>query len=193
MYEVTQLEKRMTAFVIPNAIQVTTRQAKYTFASFLSRDTTYDVIHNIWRLARPDDTSQPSIDGAPIVSAAAAATGALTKEPKITTCACSKDGGHYSETALDCILPGTPERIHNLIFASGFIKDFMSIDQKLLGVWLLTPDFRLDGLTLENSRRANVGLAANFTRIEFAHAEYVVYQTFEFQCWTQIDKMRDQG
>jgi len=134
MYEVTQLEKRMTAFVIPNAIQVTTRQAKYTFASFLSRDTTYDVIHNIWRLARP-------------AAAAAAATSTLTKEPKITTCACSKDGGHYSETALDCILPGTPERIHNLIFASGFIKDFMSIDQKLLGVWLLTPGFRLNGLT----------------------------------------------
>jgi hypothetical protein len=45
----------MTAFVIPNAIQITTRQAKYTFASFLSRDTTYDVIANIWRLALPED------------------------------------------------------------------------------------------------------------------------------------------
>jgi len=136
MCEVTHLEKRMTAFVIPNAIQVTTRQAKYTFASFLSRDTTYDVIHNIWRLARPGDgmnTSQLSLDGA-LLTPAAAATGALIKTPKITTCPCSKDGGHYSETALDCILPGTPERIHNLIFASGFIKDFMSIDQKLLGV-----------------------------------------------------------
>ena len=57
MYDVTALDKRMTAFVIPNAIQITTRGAKYTFTSFLSRDTTYDVIYNVWRLARPEDSS----------------------------------------------------------------------------------------------------------------------------------------
>ncbi len=56
IYEIITLEKKMTAFVIPNAIQITTRQAKYNFASFLSRDTTFDVIYNIWRLARPEDT-----------------------------------------------------------------------------------------------------------------------------------------
>ena len=53
--EIISIEKKMTAFVIPNAIQITTRTSKYTFASFLARDTTYDVIHNIWRLARPAD------------------------------------------------------------------------------------------------------------------------------------------
>lgn len=138
MYEVTHLEKRMTAFVIPNAIQITTRQSKYAFASFLSRDTTYDVIYNIWRLARPDDainSSRPSLDGASaIVSKPIAnnAEGAFIRVPKITTCACSKDG-HYSETALDCVLPGTPDHIHNLIFASAFIKEFMTVDQKLTG------------------------------------------------------------
>ncbi|KAJ3572178.1 hypothetical protein NP233_g3267 [Leucocoprinus birnbaumii] len=144
MYEITHLEKRMTAFVIPNAIQVTTRQAKYTFASFLSRDTTYDVIYNIWRLARPEDginSSRPSFDGesigpAPntIAATTAATTGALMKAPKVTTCSCAKEGGHYTETALDCILPGTPDRIHNLIFASGFIKEFMTVDQKLIDI-----------------------------------------------------------
>ena len=39
---VTALEKRMTAYVIPNAIQVSTGSAKYTFASLLSQDMTYD-------------------------------------------------------------------------------------------------------------------------------------------------------
>lgn len=52
---------------------------------------------------------------------------------KVTTCACSKDGGHYSETMMESIFPGTPDRIHNLMFASGFIKDFLAVDQKLLG------------------------------------------------------------
>lgn len=129
----------MTAFVIPNAIQITTRQAKYAFASFLSRDTTYDVIYNIWRLARPDDginSSRPSFDAASIGPAPhtlAEEVGTLMKAPKVTTCACGKDG-HYSETAMDCVLPGTPDRIHNLMFASGFIKDFMVVDQKLTGM-----------------------------------------------------------
>lgn len=139
MYEITHLEKKMTAFVIPNAIQITTRQAKYTFASFLARDTTYDVIYNIWRLARPEDgieSSRPSFDNASIGPApnatVQAGTGPPMKPPKVTTCTCGKDG-HYSETALDCILPGTPDRIHNLIFASGFIKEFMTVNQKLTG------------------------------------------------------------
>ncbi|KAI5885358.1 GRAM-domain-containing protein, partial [Schizophyllum commune H4-8] len=51
--EIVSLEKKMTAFVIPNALQISTRQSKYTFASFLARDTTYDVIFNIWRLVKP--------------------------------------------------------------------------------------------------------------------------------------------
>lgn len=140
MCEVTLLEKRMTAFVIPNAIQVTTRQSKYAFASFLSRDTTYDVIYNIWRLARPDNainsnSSRPSLDGTSVTGSnpiASNGEAVLMKAPKITTCACGKDG-HYNETALDCVLPGTPDRIHNLIFASAFIKEFMTVDQKLTG------------------------------------------------------------
>lgn len=129
----------MTAYVIPNAIQITTRQSKYLFASFLSRETTYDVIYNIWRLARPEEginSSRPSLEcaAAPDTAPTSIATsgGVVVRAPKITTCACSKDN-HYSEVALDCVLPGTPDRIHNLIFASGFIKEFMAVDQKLLG------------------------------------------------------------
>jgi len=152
----------MTAFVIPNAIQITTRQAKYSFASFLSRDTTYDVIYNIWRLARPDDNlsaggstrgsldnvragmdqvrengSMEGVNGAGPVGGVAVA-GARGAKPsllknKVTQCSCGKKGEHYSETALETIVPGTPDKIYNLMFASGFIKDFMKGDQKLLG------------------------------------------------------------
>lgn len=137
MGDISNLEKKMTAFVIPNAIQVTTRATKYTFASFLSRDNTYDVIHNIWRLALPDDSRGPSTRGslevnqpAPVGSMSTAASKA---PPKITRCQCGQQGEHYSETALETVLPGTPEKIHNLMFASGFIKNFMSVEQKLIG------------------------------------------------------------
>lgn len=147
----------MTAFVIPNAIQMTTRQAKYVFASFLSRDTTFDVIFNIWRLARPGDSAsitgssirgssfERSVDqiaGAGVGEGPAAAVksdlakkgGAeVNLKHKPTQCACMKKGEHFSETALDMVVPGTPDRIYNLIFASGFIKDFLAVNQKLLG------------------------------------------------------------
>jgi hypothetical protein len=143
----------MTAFVIPNAIQITTRQAKYTFASFLSRDTTFDVIHNIWKLERPDDATSISSGGGDrslnpaesmeqvaggTAAAAAAATTMATK--KATQCACGKDGSHFREKAMETVLPGTPERIYNLLFASGFMKDFMAGSQKLMGEWLTLVD-----------------------------------------------------
>ncbi|KAG9222112.1 hypothetical protein CCMSSC00406_0009563 [Pleurotus cornucopiae] len=142
IYEITTLEKKMTAFVIPNAIQISTRQAKYTFSSFLSRDTTFDVIFNIWRLAKPEDTgsmlSAPSIEGVGVESTEGLVTAssgpAKALAQKVTQCLCGKEGTHYSELALETIIPGTPDRIHNLMFASGFIKDFMRVDQKLIDV-----------------------------------------------------------
>ena len=150
MYDVTALDKRMTAFVIPNAIQVTTRNAKYTFTSFLSRDTTFDVMYNVWRLARPEDSSigsqLASARGSLELSTEGADTNGTTVpvtvngkavKPrvvnKVTQCVCGKAGQHYSEVALDVIIPGTPEKIYNLMFTSGFIKHFMRNEQKLMG------------------------------------------------------------
>jgi hypothetical protein len=137
----------MTAFVIPNAIQITTRTTKYTFASFLARDTAHDVIYNIWRLARPEDglsedevAGRPALDAPhPLRTSPPAESGAIPIGPvapltrKVTTCACGREGNHYSELALDTVIPGTPERIYNLMFASGFLKDFMRDNQKLEG------------------------------------------------------------
>ncbi|KAF8893694.1 hypothetical protein CPB84DRAFT_1783149 [Gymnopilus junonius] len=127
----------MTAFVIPNAIQIITRQAKYTFASLLSRDATFDVIHNIWMLAAREDGSS-RVNGTPLPGTriarvahagprvpAVPSSGGRARRRK-TLCACGRAGKHYAETAMEMTVPGTPEKIHNLMFASGFIKDFMA-------------------------------------------------------------------
>ncbi|KAJ7718294.1 hypothetical protein DFH07DRAFT_334465 [Mycena maculata] len=142
IYEITTLEKKMTAFVIPNAIRIGTPRADYTFASFLSRDTTFDVIHNIWRLARPSDAASigsGSLEGAgghvvegTIIGGALLIGGVVQRNA--TQCACGKQGSHFSETAMETIVPGTPDRIYNLMFASGFMKDFMAVNQKLLDI-----------------------------------------------------------
>ena len=138
----------MTALFIPNAIQVTTRTAKYTFASFLSRDTTYDVIHNVWRLARPDAESLRSGEASARVSlddggllreggTSTAGTSLMSPIPgKITQCQCDKSGGHYPNTCMQAVFPGSPEKIYTLMFASGFIKNFMVREQNLQGMSL---------------------------------------------------------
>ena len=153
MHEIITLEKKMTAFVIPNAILITTKNNKYTFASFLSRDNTYEVIHNSWRMSGADvsgnggGSMRTSFDSAESVRTGMDGTRVngvngggsadekrdLGKAPKVTKCQCGKDGSHYSEVAMEAVFPGTPEKIHNLIFASGFMKDFMREEQKLLG------------------------------------------------------------
>ena len=43
------------AFVIPNAIEISTIHTKHLFASFLSRDQSYDLIVSIWRHHHPEE------------------------------------------------------------------------------------------------------------------------------------------
>jgi hypothetical protein len=153
MYDVLTLEKKMTAFVIPNALQITTRKAKYTFASFLARDTVYDVIHNVWRSARPEVSSldggstrlsvedfnasaRDSMDGLPPSRDLKDSdlTGKALPSQKVTHCGCGKNGEHYPEKVMECVVPGTPDKVYTLLFASAFMKTFMREEQKLMGM-----------------------------------------------------------
>ncbi|KAG0242112.1 hypothetical protein BGX31_000579 [Mortierella sp. GBA43] len=53
--EITAIEKRLTAFVIPNAISImtSTNTKGHFFASFLSRDAAYDLLMAAWRKSFP--------------------------------------------------------------------------------------------------------------------------------------------
>ena len=85
---------------------------------------------------------------------------------KATLCACGRDDGtHYSETVLDKVLPGTPERIRNLMFASGFIKDFLTGNQTCVTFFFLF------------LRYPNVRLVSCIYRIKAPNQEYVIHQT----------------
>ncbi|GAA6005682.1 hypothetical protein JCM11491_003724 [Sporobolomyces phaffii] len=242
--EVCSIEKRMTAYVIPNAIQISTMHARHTFASFLSRDTTYDLVGNIWRMVHPviptsaglpdhspsgsdDEGAGPAAPSASThgggggddASASASgvdkestsATGGAGREgrgmrkrlkgfrrPRGGTGESSNGGGggvakgttadagssssdpngaggtgdkkkggggarpgspngpgggggagekrhvhrathdtcptlkNLKETCMDTVFPSAPEKIYNLMFTSGFMKDFWTENQKLL-------------------------------------------------------------
>lgn len=47
--EITRIDKKSTAGLFPNGISVETKDAKHNFASFLSRDVTYDLLRTVWQ------------------------------------------------------------------------------------------------------------------------------------------------
>lgn len=51
--EVVAIEKESTAMVFPNAIAIQTLHARHTFRSLLSREATYDLMVNIWKVSHP--------------------------------------------------------------------------------------------------------------------------------------------
>lgn len=59
--EIVSVEKRSTALVFKNGLEISTLHAKHVFASFASRDTTYDLIIKIWKLGHPH--LQSSLNG----------------------------------------------------------------------------------------------------------------------------------
>lgn len=206
-HEIIAIEKRNTALVIPNAILIATMHNRNTFASFISRDMTYDLIVSLWRNSHPvvptsaalpdsagiiedddDDFTQshneehtgneaetgrkkrkmrkgrfrkmkgghkhethtmqgenegeeaalsetpenskgrPSLGGASLVKSPTA----IQHSP--TTCNCTTSGtGHFANVVMDTTFPGSPEKLYNLMFTSGFMKDFLTKDMQLTG------------------------------------------------------------
>ncbi|KAI3620670.1 hypothetical protein CBS9595_002637 [Malassezia furfur] len=56
--DIISIEKRNTAYVIPNAILIKTLRSKYHFSSLVTRDSTYSMLVNIWRLSQPSTNAQ---------------------------------------------------------------------------------------------------------------------------------------
>lgn len=51
-------------------------------------------------------------------------------KPTVDTCQLLSS---LKEVALDVVFPSAPEKIYNLMFTSGFMKEFWLKDQKLMG------------------------------------------------------------
>ncbi|KAJ2746363.1 hypothetical protein GGI20_001423 [Coemansia sp. BCRC 34301] len=60
--EIVSIEKKMTALIIPNAIQVSTLHAKHFFGSFIYRDSAYNQLYDLWGKSRNEkNAGQPEI------------------------------------------------------------------------------------------------------------------------------------
>ncbi|KAK3836015.1 MAG: GRAM domain-containing protein, partial [Linnemannia elongata] len=149
--EITAIEKRLTAFVIPNAISIvtTTNTKGHFFASFLSRDAAHDLLMAAWRKSFPCAANASSIPAPALViptltstsispsfsyqqqdqqqhQAQPASNRGVAHSP--TTCKCSKDNRHYANTYMSDTFPGSLESIWKLLFDSHFSKGFLTSD-----------------------------------------------------------------
>ena len=52
--EVTAITKEKTAIFIPNAIQISTAENKFFFASFVDRDSSYQMLVRLWQAVTAD-------------------------------------------------------------------------------------------------------------------------------------------
>ncbi|CUA74139.1 putative membrane protein C20F10,07 [Schizosaccharomyces pombe 972h-] [Rhizoctonia solani] len=187
--DVSAIEKRMTAYVIPNAILINTfGGTEYTFASFLTRDTVYDLMQSLWRPSQPaagqiegnnkDDSGEAEVVGE---DDAAGSTDSPTGH-KPTECACGKNGEHYATIVADYKLPGTPEKIYGLMFKDPFLLDFMKNNQKLIDVQISEwtpkePDSPLVAREMSFIKPLSGGLGPKQTKCEIK--DEVVHSDFD--------------
>jgi len=58
--DIKAIEKKNTASIIPNAIEVDSQHEKYWFTSFINRDSTYNFIHKVWTDLSPSTSPKSS-------------------------------------------------------------------------------------------------------------------------------------
>ncbi|KAI8977931.1 GRAM domain-containing protein [Pilobolus umbonatus] len=158
--EITRVEKRMTAKIIPNGITIYTDTSKHIFASILSRDQVYDQIVKIWDLNKKvssvihsphtsvhaDHESDDSIDSdtQSIKSmmknnrprSISNSYRAPVPVPQRRECPCTEQ---LSYVAMDYCFDGTVELVNRLLYHTEFIKRFLekyeNFEDVRIGKW----------------------------------------------------------
>lgn len=113
MDEIVNIERKLTAGLFPNGIAIDTENNKYTFASFILRDATFDLLVTAWHLAggppkRLLDTSSSSTESA-------ATANSEPKLPRIENYLMLLDGDDNTTTSdeLMMLAPDTKTRKFN--------------------------------------------------------------------------------
>ncbi len=233
--EIVSVEKRSTALLFKNGLMISTLHAKNIFASFTSRDSTYDLIVGIWKLGHPslrsslngvlleetgggdktekDDGNLPPAecqsgsesgsededgdeiydededdeDGMSFMQAEGSVAGSdspdkvVSRKPSaavVTNGApaekgkpdgapitaldfpgpsmhaptdCGDESTHYAKIIADELIPAPVGKIYSLMFASGWMRNFLTVDEKC---WDFTPEDNAKlPLTLDNKVR----------------------------------------
>ncbi|KAI9033981.1 GRAM domain-containing protein [Phycomyces nitens] len=145
--DIVEIEKRSTAIIIPNAIQISTLHAKHSFASFLSRDQAYDLLVDVWRCVRPpqqpiedqkvsesddedSDSSEAQSEAGPRPRPVSSPAEKTAQVQDKTECECGRTNSHYPTIVMDQTFDCPMEKIFQLLYEGDFIKTFLADVQK---------------------------------------------------------------
>lgn len=112
--QIKRIDKKTTAGLFPNGISIETPDAKHNFASFISRDSTYDFLRAVWHASTGKDYSELN-SSPPLSPTAASITLATSAEGKIANYINSIDGddgsivGGKSKDDLDGVLSSSED------------------------------------------------------------------------------------
>ncbi|KAL0085665.1 GRAM domain-containing protein [Phycomyces blakesleeanus] len=138
--EITAIEKRMTARIIPNGLTISTVGADHVFASLLFRDETYELLIKLWKLHQSPAEVARSLVSEKATSATSFLYNLLppstplpgplrnpttTATPLPHTCTCTTKRDPYPMVALDHTFAGTVETMYRILFDSDFMKNYL--------------------------------------------------------------------
>ncbi|ORY90387.1 hypothetical protein BCR43DRAFT_111033 [Syncephalastrum racemosum] len=192
--EIISMEKRNTAMIIPNGIQISTAKAKHVFASLMSRDVTYDQMYRLWQmhhnavtvlraLQTPDDMTQDGPveldddDTASWWSGLEDATEDKAENPSPCTCA-----DHYPVTMLDRVYPGTVKSMSYLLFHPDFLVRALKAEGEAFEFSAWQDHMRESKYTTRQARAACIRRDERLDRPEDGHATLRTTLTIENAC-----------
>ncbi|RKF58743.1 putative membrane protein C20F10.07 [Erysiphe neolycopersici] len=162
--EIVSVEKRSTALVFKNGLMITTLHAKNVFASFTSRDSTYDLIVGIWKLGYPSLRS--SLNGIHL-----AETGGGDKTEKYDS---NNANGSQSDSDLDIDGDDDDDDIYDEADEDEGEDgmSFTNVEESLVG-----SDFSQKVLT---SKASNINTINNFPSEKFKETEASTFPSIDF-------------
>lgn len=179
--DIVSLQKRSTAFVIPNAIQIITLDQKYFFTSFMSRDSAFTLLYEMWYKKCPNRATDPAklLPSTSDCKADAPCSQLSTEAGVNTLCSCLKTSSHEGVINIDTVYPTSIETAFNLLFGSdtSFLKDYLSESNHdiAIGAW------QEDGTrSITYVKPLNMPIGPRQTRCIIA--DHILHQDYEDYC-----------
>jgi len=138
--DITAVRKRMTAKIIPNGMTIEAAGETYQFATLNTRDATFDLITDMWRVANPEAFAAAATQERDVLNTTEAGDDANEDDVKadmsrgdVKTHAATQAGTKpFKEVVLDIRLPTSPAKAFDLVFKNQeFYKKFASEQMKL--------------------------------------------------------------
>ncbi|CAO3577431.1 unnamed protein product [Absidia cylindrospora] len=102
--EIILIERKMTAMIIPNGIQINTQHAKHTFASFIFREAAYQQLMSLWAIHKPQQLESAALEDG---------WSTTSDENSDDDCSTDTDATISDDDSLSTASPGSSERIHH--------------------------------------------------------------------------------